>query len=88
MVSEEVTVLNLLGLHARPIAKLVTTLSGSGDSVSLWKGDHSADAKDIYQIMMLDAKCGDQLKVCVDGPDESKTLETVVELFRAKFNET
>lgn len=88
MVSDEVTVLNLLGLHARPIAKLVKALSGSGDSVSLWKGDHSANAKDIYQIMMLDAKCGDQLKVCVDGLDEAKTLETVLSLFQEKFGET
>lgn len=88
MVSAEVMVLNMQGLHARPIAKLVKTLSISEDSVTLEKACRRANAKDIYQIMALDVRCGDQLTINVEGPGESETLEIVVGLFKAKFNET
>ena len=87
MLAAEITVQNLLGLHARPIAKLVKTLSGCSDRVTLKGAERSADAQDIYQIMALEVKCGDHLTVCVDGPSEAETLNTVVALFNAKFNE-
>lgn len=88
MVCAEVTVLNPLGLHARPIAKLVKALSGTSDRVVLKKGDKAADAKNIYQLMALSARCGDMLSLSVEGAGESDTLRTVVDLFEKKFNET
>lgn len=87
MLTAEVTVRNLLGLHARPIARLVKTLSTSQDSVILEKAGQRADAKDIYQIMALDVQCGEHLRICVEGACEADTLNTVVELFNANFNE-
>ncbi|MCI6255880.1 MAG: HPr family phosphocarrier protein [Clostridiales bacterium] len=88
MVSAEVTVLNSLGLHARPIAKLVKTLSGNSDHVVLKKGDKTADAKNIYQVIALNARCGDKISLSVEGDGENETLTAVMDLFEKKFNET
>ncbi|KAB4605659.1 HPr family phosphocarrier protein, partial [Bacteroides thetaiotaomicron] len=46
LLAAEITVQNLLGLHARPIAKLVKTLSGCSDRVTLKGAERSADAQD------------------------------------------
>lgn len=88
MVSTTVTVQNPLGLHARPISKLVKSLKGCGDTVLLNKGTQQADAKNIYQMMALNARYGDEIRIDVNGDTENDTLFMVADLFQNKFYET
>lgn len=88
MVSTTVTVQNPFGLHARPISKLVKSLRGCGDTVRLNKGEQQADATNIYQIMALNARYGDEIRIDVNGDTENDTLFMVADLFQNKFYET
>lgn len=88
MVSATVQVQNTLGLHARPIAKLVKAFSANPAKITIIRGERTADAKSIYDMMALGAKCGEILHVSVDGENEAQTLQAVVELFDKRFNET
>lgn len=88
MVSATVTVQNSLGLHARPISKLVKSLKGCSDTVLLNKGEQQANATNIYQMMALNARCGDEIRIDVNGDTENDTLFMITDLFQKKFYET
>lgn len=67
------------GIHARPAGRLVQMASGFSASVTIIKGEKSADAKRIFGVMGLAAKQGDTITIQVDGADEDKAameLET------------
>jgi phosphocarrier protein len=87
MLQHTVTIKNKLGLHARAAAKLVNTAGRFESSVVLENRDHSADAKSIMGIMMLAATQGTELKLMVEGNDESEALEAVVSLIDNLFGE-
>ena len=87
MVSATVQVQNTLGLHARPISKLVKAFSANPAKITITRGERTADAKSIYDMMALGAKCGEILRVSVDGENEAQTLQAVVELFDKRFND-
>lgn len=88
MVSATVTIQNSLGLHARPISKLIKVLKDCSDTVLLNKGEQQADAKNIYQMMALNARCGDEIRIDVSGDTENDTLLMIKDLFQNKFYET
>lgn len=87
MLQQNVTIKNKLGLHARAAAKLVNTAGRFESSVVLENKDNSADAKSIMGIMMLAATRGTDLKLIVEGGDESEALESVVALIDNLFGE-
>ena len=87
MLEAETVVVNRLGLHARPSAKL-TKLAGQFQS-EVWltcKG-RRINAKSIMGVMMLAAAKGSTLLVEADGPDEAAAVAAVCALFAAGFDE-
>jgi phosphocarrier protein len=82
-----IVVSNKAGLHARPAATLVQTLSKYQSSVKILKDDFNVDAKSIMGVMALAAACGSKLKFVADGPDECETLDAIESLFNSKFGE-
>ncbi|MBW7995250.1 MAG: HPr family phosphocarrier protein [Candidatus Glassbacteria bacterium] len=83
----EVTILNKLGLHARPAALLVQTTSKFKSDIYLKKNDMEVNAKSILGVMMLAAEQGTALMVSVAGEDAQEASRAVVELFKNKFDE-
>ena len=83
----EVTILNELGLHARPAALLVQTTSKFKSDIYLKKNDMEINAKSILGVMMLAAEHGSTLLVSVAGEDAEDAARAVVELFENKFDE-
>ena len=87
MISQDITISNELGLHARP-AVLLVKLSGSFDStIKIHKGDIIVDGKSIMGILMLEAGLGTQLKIVCDGSDEEQALQGVIKLISGGFND-
>jgi phosphocarrier protein len=82
-----VTVVNKLGLHARPAAKVAQTASRFTAEVRLRYGDLMANAKSILGVMALAVRCGDVLTLEADGPDAQAALEALAELFAGGFGE-
>lgn len=82
MVQFSHTVKDSAGIHARPAGALVKIAKESNCSVTLKKGDKSADCKKIFTVMALGVKCGDAVTVEVTGEDETvlaKTIQTFME---------
>ena len=87
MQTQEITVVNKLGLHARASAKL-TKLAGSFQcDVWMSKGQRRVNAKSIMGVMMLAAGLGSQVVLETDGPQETEALQALVALIEDKFGE-
>lgn len=69
-----------LGIHARPAGALVKEASKYASAIMVTCNGKSADAKRLFALMSLGAKCGDTLEVTVTGEDE-KTAAAAFEKF-------
>jgi len=87
MLSEEVAIINKLGLHARAAAKLVTTASGFAADVQLALNGKQVNGKSIMGVMMLAAAKGSTIKLIVSGNDEKQAMAALIELINNKFDE-
>jgi len=87
MQKTEVTILNRLGLHARPASKLVKIASTGKSEVTLIKDGQRANGKSILGVMLLQAEQGSTLTLEVKGIDEEEVLSQIIELINDKFGE-
>ncbi|HWS74060.1 MAG TPA: HPr family phosphocarrier protein [Quisquiliibacterium sp.] len=83
----ETTIVNKLGLHARPSAKLTQLASRFRSEIWMAKGSRRINAKSIMGVMMLAAAKGATVVVEADGPDEAEAVEAVVGLIASGFGE-
>lgn len=82
-----VTVENMLGLHARPAAMLVRKAMGFKSEIFLEKDGERINAKSIMGIMGFAACKGTVLKIIADGEDAGEALDSLAGLFKDKFGE-
>jgi phosphocarrier protein HPr len=87
MVSRETTIVNRLGLHARPSAMLVTTATKFESEVFFTKEDLRVNGKSIMGVMMLAAEVGSRLLVEANGPDEQAAVDALVKVIESGFGE-
>ncbi|MFV1872229.1 MAG: HPr family phosphocarrier protein [Oleiphilus sp.] len=87
MLSENIVIVNKLGLHARAAAKFVSTASKFESTIKVTKDEREVDGKSIMSVMMLAASCGTTVAISVDGPDEQEALGAIKELINDKFGE-
>src|ERR1700746_2498886 len=84
---KEITVVNRLGLHARPAALFVKVASRFRAEVWVKKDNEEVNGKSIMGLMMLAAGQGSKLQIRCEGPDAERALEEVEQLIKGKFNE-
>ncbi len=87
MISENITIINKLGLHARAASKLVNCASGFESEVFISKQGNRVNAKSIMGVMMLAASKGTELELEVEGADEQACRDAIVELITSRFGE-
>ena len=87
MTRGQLTIMNPLGLHARPAAKLVDCAARYTSEIRLTHQGQTIDAKSIMSVLMLAAPCGAILEVTLDGNDEQAALEALDMLFSNGFGE-
>lgn len=87
MVSENIVIVNKLGLHARAAAKFVGIATKFESSIQIAKDGRSVDGKSIMSVMMLAASCGTTVSIEVDGNDENDALAAIKQLINNKFDE-
>lgn len=87
MLSENIKIINKLGLHARAAAKFVGTANQFESSIKLSKDNRCVDGKSIMSVMMLAASCGTFLNIEVEGPDEHEAFTAIKTLIADKFGE-
>jgi phosphocarrier protein len=87
MVKKEFTILNKLGIHARPAAQFVKTANRFKADVFVEKDGEEVDGKSIMGLMMLAAGHGSVITVSTDGTDEEDAMNAIAELISRKFEE-
>ncbi len=87
MISRDVTIVNKLGLHARPAALLVKTSSRFKAEILFKKGNLEVNGKSIMGVMMLAAELGSVITITADGKDEEQAVADIIKVFESKFGE-
>jgi phosphocarrier protein len=87
MVKKEFTILNKLGIHARPAAQFVKTANRYEANVFVEKDGEEVDGKSIMGLMMLAAGHGSIISVTTEGDDADAAMQALGELIGRKFEE-
>ena len=86
-VEKEITIVNRLGLHARPAAMFVRIATRYRSEIWVEKEGEQINGKSIMGLMMLAAGQGSKLRIRCEGPDAEKAMQEIEGLIAAKFNE-
>src|SRR5580765_8971987 len=87
IMTKDVTVLNKLGIHARPAAMFVKTANRFDCDIFVEKDGEKINGKSIMGLMMLAAGPGTKLTVHAHGHDAPQALVELEALFKARFEE-
>jgi len=86
-VTKEITVINRLGLHARPAAMFVKVCSRHKSEIWVEKDGEQVNGKSIMGLMMLAAGQGSKLRITCEGGDAEKAMSEIESLVLRKFDE-
>jgi len=84
---KELTIMNRLGLHARPSAMFVKTASRFRAEIWVEKDGERVNGKSIMGLMMLAAGQGSKLLISCEGADADKALAEIEAVILRKFDE-
>jgi phosphocarrier protein len=86
-IEKEISIVNRLGLHARPAAMFVRIASRYRSEVWVSKEGEEVKGKSIMGLMMLAAGQGSKLCIRCEGPDAEEAMQELGALINARFNE-
>jgi phosphocarrier protein len=87
MISQSVTVVNQLGMHARAAAKFVHLATRYQSRVRVKRDAREMDGKSIMGILLLAAARGSTITISADGHDERDAVRALVALVASGFGE-
>jgi len=87
MQQRDVEVVNKLGLHARPSARLTQLASRFKSNVFMSRNGRRVNAKSIMGVMMLAAAKGSSITLETEGEDEVEAMEALSGLISSGFGE-
>ena len=87
VVSQEVEIVNRLGLHARAAAKFVHLAGRFESRILVVRDSQEVDGKSILGVLLLAATRGTRLRISAAGSDESDALRALVEFVARRFGE-
>lgn len=85
--TRDLTILNKLGIHARPAAQFVKTASAFLCEIRVEKDGEEVDGKSIMGLMMLAAGHGSVITVTAEGDDADQALAALEALVARRFEE-
>jgi phosphotransferase system HPr (HPr) family protein len=74
MTSNDVTLQQEAGLHARPAAQFVKAASRFTSTITVQAGGKTANAKSIVQVLTLGARQGTTITISAEGADEAEAV--------------
>jgi len=86
-VIKELTILNKLGIHARPAAMFVKTANRFACDIFVEKDGEKINGKSIMGLMMLAAGPGSKVTLHVKGADAQHAINELEALVQRKFDE-
>ncbi len=85
--SKEAVIVNPLGLHARPAAKIAAIAQNAKSDVWMIKNTEQADAKSIIDMLTLACPKGTAVTFRVCSLSDSNILDNIVKLVENGFGE-
>ncbi|MDD3239176.1 MAG: HPr family phosphocarrier protein [Lachnospira sp.] len=83
MVQEKITITSALGIHLRPAGAMCDTAIKYQSHIYFEYGaGKTANAKSVISILASSMKCGDEINLIAEGPDEEEALVAVAAAFR------
>ena len=80
MKSFEYIIKDKIGIHARPAGMLAKAAKEYKSEIFIEKDGKKVSLVKLMQVMSLGVKCGDTVKVSVEGEDEDAATEKIREL--------
>lgn len=87
MVTQQVKVVNVLGLHARAAARFVNVAGQFRSQIRVTRGERTMDGKSILGLLLLAAARGTTLGISADGPDEAAAVAALCALADRGFED-
>ena len=87
MVSNEVTVQNSVGLHARPATFFIHRAKEFKSSIWVEKDERRVNAKSLLGVLSLGIVKGTKINIVADGSDQEEAVNTLVALIESNFSE-
>ena len=87
MVSRNVTIKNIVGLHARPATFFIQKANSFKSSIWVEKEDCRVNAKSLLGVLSLGIVEGTEITLIADGSDEAGAIEALVALVESGFVE-
>jgi len=87
MISQEIEIINKLGLHARASTKLTQLASKFTSDIWIARNDRKVNAKSIMGVMMLAAAKGSMITLEANGADEQDAIDQISALINNYFGE-
>ena len=87
MIRKIITIINKLGMHARPATMIVKAATKYRSDFKIKKDDMEINGKSIMGVMTLAAEYNSELELVADGIDEEYLMKEIAELFSSKFGE-
>lgn len=87
MISQQLEIINKLGLHARASTKLTQTASRFSSEIWIERNGRRVNAKSIMGVMMLAAGKGSIVTIEANGEDEVPALEAITAMIADYFGE-
>ena len=81
------TVKNETGLHSRPADLFVRTAKLYDATITVKKGEKSADAKNIIKVILLNVSQGNEISIEAEGADEEAAIADLQTLIESNFEE-
>jgi phosphocarrier protein len=81
------TIVNSLGLHARPAAMVVQTANRFRSEVQFEKDGLQINAKSIMGVLTLAAGRGSSVLVSCEGTDAAEAMAAIGKVFESGFGE-
>ena len=85
MLSKEITLVNSVGLHARPATFFIQKENSYRCSVWIENNSRRANAKSLLGVLSLGVRQGDSVTLIADGIDENEAIEGLCSLILSGF---
>ncbi len=86
-VVREVEIINKLGLHARAAMKFVQTAEQFNATITVSRGDESADGTSILDLLMFAAGPGSTIVISATGKEAQAAIDALSALVANRFGE-
>ena len=87
MIKREMTIVNNIGLHARPATFFIQKANSFKSSIWIEKDDRKVNAKSLLGVLSLGIAKGMVVTLVADGQDENAAVDGLIDLIQSGLTE-